>query len=315
MDFLLEFKEKATDRKYYNELGSHLQLAQTLLLLKLFLKEILYQSLFAMIDLTGYLPHRWEMIFSSSVNVIGLLIVFIIKRIRSSTKHSCRLNPKYVTWVTDCAVLICAFYVCHLHIYGHHDTLDFLDGWILFFWIFFFSFLVFNWFPRALLFIVILFMLGLNWESFSSNHGSFTVLNLSFNLVMAFAIYYSVEKSNRKRFLERNALLEKSEAWKKMINEFPDGMMLMDKHGKLLFCNKALEHVVLRKDLPPSNSSDKSMKTDIELADLTCFEKISVAFCYERVKKLRESASHHGFTTPRIAVKYFSSLFGFIDFI
>ena len=293
MNCLLGFRERETERRYYNKLDEHLQLAQSLLLLNLVLKEILFQSLFAIIELEEYLSHLWALVTRAVLNLVALILVFLIKRKTRNTKAAgCRPNFKYVTWVTDIALLGCAFTVIQNHIQVHDShNLSILDGWIQFFQIFYYSFLIFNWFSRALLFVVFLVIAGINWKYFQDNDENFDILSISLNVVMAFVIYYSVEKSNRKRFLERNALLEKSEAWKKMINEFPDGMMLMDQQGKLLFCNKALEQLVLRQELPLicRNSESKC----IELTNLDCFQKISVAFCDERVKQLRDSVTGH----------------------
>jgi signal transduction histidine kinase len=291
MNYLLGFSDKSNDKRYYSDLKSHLQMAQNVIALNLLFKEVLYQVILASASSQEYLTESISLIVSSVINMIALVVVVVIKK-KNRQGHPLfgRLQPKFATWIVDTFFFILAFLLILCQFFqGNVKQFTPVDGWIWAFSVFYLSFLIFNWLPKALLFSIFLLVGAFSWDNPDSDQQKKTqILKLSLNSVMALIIYYNVEKYKKKKFLMREVLLEKSDVWKRMINKFPEGLMLVNMKGEVLFCNQELEKELRQKkpDEKTNNVSNNNCRESnlVSLDDLKSFSNVSVAFCDSQLR-------------------------------
>lgn len=306
MNTLLFFRDKAVEKRYYQELTPYLQTILHITIYSFLLKRVLYTIAVMAFDFQKFMQSWITTSLITLFYAIAIVILYLVKKkLDYLLKKWCCQHPKYVTWIIDCCTIaVCYFTVFKfigLEVQTEYGPIDyFFQGWTWFFQTYYSVFVMFNWLPRAMYFMVFLIVATVTNLDTQTAWGKILVANMVLNCLMALAIYFSAEKSNRELFLKREYALQRSEVWKKMVNEFPEGFALVSKQGKIIFSNKSLDS-----SLQPDITADASnTNTNLnfhgnessmfEYQKLSKFENLTVGFSDERLKfPIAEEAGSH----------------------
>lgn len=298
MNSLLRFRDRNVEKRYYKELTPYLQTMLTILVCLFVFKQVFWIVGLIVLDLDEVCEDWVVLLFTSIASGVGCVLLYLLKRKLNCITNIwfCR-NPKYLTWFIDLVVMTATYYTLFRVIPFEEEAEDdgsleiFFRGWMWFFQLYVSVFMMFNWISRSFFIGSLLVYGGVQDLDLSELKDRTRVLNIVLNCMMAIAIYYSVEKSRRKMFLNRDKLMQRSEAWKKMYDQFPEGFALMNKDGKMLFHNQTLSSLTLRN---PTEAAT------VELSNLVRFENLTVGFCDESLKHLPTTYDESNLPTARV---------------
>lgn len=284
MNSILWFRSRKVEKAYYQELTPYLKTIQNLLLAQFIIDQVIAPIGHIIFDFEEYKKKWSSAIITGGIAGLGVLGAYFVRRKLNYFLNTWFCNhPKYVTWILDWVAVGSAYFTLQsvLDIQGRSDGLtpqqSFYLGYVWFFQTFQTSFLIFNWVPRAAFFIVLLITGALRDLDLSEPKGRDGIWSMVLNCFLALAIFFTIEKSNKELFLHRESLMQKSEAWKRMVNQLPEGLTLMNKSGTVLFNNQALRALVDNETMLQSDSERK--KELLKLNDFSKFEKLTIGYC------------------------------------
>lgn len=292
MDKLLRFYDKSIEHQYYQALMASLWLVRN--------AGISYFVCFFVLNQIGsaalnyqYYAERWLKPFIDSLIYLAVIsFITLIKWMLSKSSHSFLFpHQKMLCWVHDILVFAAAtFFLVRWTVSQESDTEpeEFIYyGWIIGLQLTFFSFAIFNWFPRAAYFLLVMFYLLIKAGKLNEPVGHVRIFNACVNVIPIIVTFYLFEKSRKLSFRKKNTLVTTSETWRKLMNAFPEGILAIDKQGKCIFQNKSLQNLTCAtNEVITLNSLNFANKDMASVEELDKFQKLTLTFPNQEIKQL-----------------------------
>lgn len=296
MNSFLTFKDPQLEKQYYQNFTFYLELAKKVGFTWFILRCVIMQIFQMIVSWSLFKTIVVANMQTAGYFVAGFIVIYLVKRQKKRIMKFLCSYPKYITWTLDIFIVGVISHSISSSIksdpkYDYkNEPQIFFNGWVWCVYTSIFTHGAFNWLPRALIEIILFVIVALSAGDLDKPNGGYRILNTLTNTILLLLIRYYQEKSNRETFKRNSDLVQQSEVWKKIINAFPEGFLLVSKEGKPIFYNKSLEDLISGEYAKVNNESN--IKTNIELKNLMKFRKLTIAHADDIIKKLvKRSAS------------------------
>ena len=289
MSAALCFQQKELEKKYHQDVSSHLQFVQSAFLYTLLFKQVIQKVLLFILD-RQRLKISW---ISEGVGFLGVALLLLLVRLLSGRikrvkKLGCKkLGSKCITNLIDVIGMLSIFtgiyflYKSRMQIVADMGSrVNFNEGFHWAIMIGFVWMLGFNWYSKAIFLTAMLLITSLDGNPLDTQYDKMAVAEAVLSALLGFALFYSQEKMKKQHFEEEKNFPSSSESWEKIINTLPEGIVVLNQNKEACFYNDSLLNML--NETSPNNrrnsaKSKGTIKIGFDIESLSIFQDVTLA--------------------------------------
>lgn len=260
MDLFLNFKRQELSQRYYEDSEPHLLYSRKILLMNIVLNLVLSCIIQMLCKFEVFIAQWMYYAGFSTANLLLVLLYALSFHLLKTLKGEKRRRYAKVILITmdmlQCIVIISTWLsmVClFIRISGLNDVLwpdALLFGVHLMALLYASIQLLQIWYAKSLVLVFVLLLVGARLYEFNPSDKAVIPLFFLKSVVMAYAFYLQ-ESSRKTLYIKKENEYERSKVWKTILNNLPEGILVLGKDSSPLYSNSSLKSLL---DLLPNET-------------------------------------------------------------
>ena len=269
MNFLLEFTQRDVRNGFYRDNEVQLTHVRNIAVVGLIFKIIIYSIAASIIDQTTLRSQGMTLLRSTGLLLITIIVLTLIMYFNGRARKKCLKIGKWTFLIYDLFAGGLLFFMLAIKhaIDDSSDTLSelsleeiFVGGLMLMVDLYIYSHCLSFWMIKAsFISSVLLYYIIKTYELY---HEQMFLLRTLLNVIVVVCVIYLDERKIKTIYLKKETARQHSQVWKEILDDYPEGVLIVGKDGKLHYSNKSLKNVLEQPETP--NASRENILQSLE---------------------------------------------------
>lgn len=258
MNRLLRFTRKDINDKFYKDAKPYLRFANIILFFNLVVRSIGFGIIQFAFRPDLFASGWYKKLLMIGIHAVIMIGVYRLERMFAKFENrKIFKKARLIILVMDAigAAIILGYFLglgVDLNYSGSTRSKSYLAGIATAVHLIFLVLTLLTWYQKLI--VITVALIYYSWKEYGGEvDDKILVGAMVLNIIMMWALLYLKERAQRTMYLKRMIEFENSQAWKKILDEYPEGVLILAQEGNCKFSNFSMSKTLKAENIGPSS--------------------------------------------------------------